>query len=152
MEVKLIEGGNFVDDRGTLSFVNDFDFDGVKRCYIVSNHNRNFVRAWHGHKKEGKYVMAINGSAIVAAAKIEDLDKIKEGNIINDNIHVDRYVLSSTNPAVLWIPPGYANGFKSLTDDTSLMYFSTTAIGESKDDDFRFPAHFISRIWVIEAR
>ena len=54
----LIEGGLAVDDRGIVSFVNDFDFAGVKRFYMVSNHKAGFVRAWHAHKHEAKYVMA----------------------------------------------------------------------------------------------
>jgi hypothetical protein len=29
-EVKIIKGNIFVDDRGTLSFVNDFHFENVK--------------------------------------------------------------------------------------------------------------------------
>ena len=32
--VKVLEGGVAVDDRGQLSFVNDFDFKNVKRCKI----------------------------------------------------------------------------------------------------------------------
>ena len=54
--VELINGGIAVDDRGQLSFVNDFDFKDVKRFYMVENHEKGFIRAWHGHKKDVKYV------------------------------------------------------------------------------------------------
>ena len=58
MSSKIIkkQGGLFSDDRGHLRFVNDFNFEGVKRFYQVENHSKNFIRAWHGHEKEGKYV------------------------------------------------------------------------------------------------
>ena len=46
----IINGDNFVDERGVLSFVNDFDFDKIKRFYQISNHKKNYIRAWHGHK------------------------------------------------------------------------------------------------------
>ena len=37
-EVNLINGGVAVDDRGSVRFVNDFDFEGVKRFYQVQNY------------------------------------------------------------------------------------------------------------------
>ena len=49
---KIINGGIAVDDRGSVRFVNEFDFKNVKEFYHVSNHRRGFIRAWHGHKKE----------------------------------------------------------------------------------------------------
>ena len=52
----FIEGGISVDDRGELLFCNDFDMDGIRRFYQVSNHSSNFIRAWHAHKNESKYV------------------------------------------------------------------------------------------------
>ena len=44
---QLIEGGLAVDDRGEVGFINDFNFDRVKRFYWVSNHISGFIRAWH---------------------------------------------------------------------------------------------------------
>ena len=41
----------------TGCFVNDFNFENVKRFYQVENHRQGFIRAWHGHKKEGKYIL-----------------------------------------------------------------------------------------------
>ena len=69
---KLIQGGIAIDDRGSLSFVNDFDFGGIKRFYMVENHQQGFVRAWHAHKKEMKCVMVVAGSALIGAVKIDD--------------------------------------------------------------------------------
>ena len=53
----LYEGGVGVDNRGEVGYVNDFNFVGVKRFYWVSNHRSGFVRAWHAHRVEEKYVM-----------------------------------------------------------------------------------------------
>ena len=80
MELKQVEGGIHIDERGAVSFVNDFQFDQVKRFYTVRNHRSPFIRAWHGHKKEGKYVTVVNGSAIIGAIKIDNWD-----NLINLN-------------------------------------------------------------------
>jgi dTDP-4-dehydrorhamnose 3,5-epimerase-like enzyme len=132
----LIEGGLAVDDRGQVSFVNDYNFEGVKRFYMVSNHQQHFVRAWHGHKLESKYVMVVSGVAIVAAVAIDDWQSPAR------DLEIHRYVLSANRPSVLFIPAGYANGFKTLTADTKIMFFSTATLEESKGDDYRFDAYY----------
>lgn len=135
----LMSGGLSVDDRGEVAFVNDFNFNGVKRFYTVSNHRAGFIRAWHAHREEAKYVTAVTGSAVVGAVKVDDWEKPSRA------LSGDRFVLSSRKPSVLYIPPGYANGFMSLTDDLKLMYFSTATLEESARDDVRFD----SRLWDI---
>ena len=69
--ISKISGGLFADDRGFLRFVNDFDFSNVKRFYQVENHSRGYIRAWHGHNKESKYVYVAKGSALVGAVNLE---------------------------------------------------------------------------------
>lgn len=142
---KLLEGGVAVDDRGAVRFVNGFDFQGVKRFYCVKNHRVGTVRAWHAHKNEAKYVTVLTGAAIIGAVQIDDWNNPSPTNYVN------RFVLSAENPAVLFIPTGYANGFKSLTEDTLVVYFSTATIDESKDDDWRYPAHYWD-IWDVVER
>lgn len=136
-EPTLIEGGLAVDDRGSLSFVNPFDFSGVKRFYVVANHRAGFVRAWHGHKKESKFVFVASGAALIGAVRVDDWDNPSKA------LPVKRYVLSAAKPSILHIPAGHANGFMSLTDDARLFFFSTTTMEESQGDDFRFDA----RLW-----
>ena len=69
----------------TLRFVNDFNLEGIKRFYQVENHEKGFIRAWHGHKKEGKYVYVARGTAWVGAVDMETFDN-------------ERYVLSDKSP------------------------------------------------------
>ncbi len=134
--MRVIEGNNFVDDRGILTFYNGLTFEGIKRVYLVRNHQAGYIRAWHGHKHEGKYVQAIQGSALVAAAPLENME-IES---------TDKYVLSEHNPRILYIPPGYANGFKTLTENCILQFFSTSTLEESRFDDIRFHYNKIN-IW-----
>jgi dTDP-4-dehydrorhamnose 3,5-epimerase len=140
----LIEGGIGVDDRGDVAFANDFNFDGVKRFYLVSNHRSGFVRAWHAHRHEAKYVIVVQGSAIVACVLIDNWERPSK------EAHVHRYVLSSNKPAVLYIPAGYANGFMSLTPDAKLMFFSTSNMEEARGDDIRYDAHYWDPWQVVE--
>ncbi len=141
---KLIEGGMVIDDRGSLSFINDFHFDGVKRFYIVTNHSAGFVRAWHAHRHEAKYITVVQGVAIVAAVAITNWKRPSK------TAEIHRYVLSAQKPAVLYIPPGYANGFMSLTDDARLVFFSTSTYEESINDDMRYDACYWDAWQVVE--
>jgi dTDP-4-dehydrorhamnose 3,5-epimerase len=124
-KIKKINGNIFADDRGFVRFVNEFDFNGVKRFYQVENHEKGFIRAWHGHNKEAKYVYVSKGSALIGAVNL----KTEE---------VTKHTLTNKLPSVLYIPPGFANGFMTLEEDTILMFFSTSTLSESHGDDIRF--------------
>jgi dTDP-4-dehydrorhamnose 3,5-epimerase len=140
-----MSGGLAVDDRGEVAFVNDFNFAGVKRFYLVSNHRQGFVRAWHAHRREAKYVTVVQGAALIGAVKIDDWDAPSR------DTQVHRYVLSAHKPSALYIPAGYANGFMSLTGDARLMFFSTTTLEESAGDDVRYDARYWN-IWDVVER
>ena len=143
----IIEGGIAVDDRGQLSFSNDFSFEKIKRFYMVENFSTDTIRAFHGHQNEEKYVLVVNGSAIVAAVYMDD---VKDPNKNNE---VFRYVLSSRKSSILHIPRGYANGFKALEPNTKVIFFSTSTLAESTGDDYRFPADYWgANIWEVENR
>ncbi len=141
----IIKGDLYVDDRGVVSFVNNFNFDGVKRFYAVENNSIGFVRAWHAHKNEAKYVFVVKGSALIGTVKIDDWKNPSK------KLPVNRFVLSEKQPSILFIPKGYANGFMSLTDDLKILLFSTSELEESKNDDYRYDAYYWNP-WVIEER
>jgi dTDP-4-dehydrorhamnose 3,5-epimerase len=135
VDPKLIEGRYVVDDRGAVGFVNDFNFQGVKRFYTVANHSAGFVRAWHGHSHEAKYCTAVRGAFLVCCIRIDDWSNPAA------DLPIKRFVLSEQNPAVLYVPAGFVNGFKSLTDGAKILFYSTSTLEESLKDDIRFPAY-----------
>jgi dTDP-4-dehydrorhamnose 3,5-epimerase-like enzyme len=141
----LLRGGLAVDDRGAVGFVNGFDFAGVKRFYTVQNHAAGFVRAWHGHRREAKYVTVVQGAMLIACVEVDDWDKP------SPDLPVHRFVLSASSPAVLYIPAGFANGNMSLTADAKAIFFSTSSLEESTGDDVRFDARLWDS-WAVEER
>ena len=132
----LLEGGLSVDDRGEVGFVNEFDMNSVRRFYSVCNHRTGLVRAWHGHKKEKKFITVVNGAAIVAAVLIDNWQNPSK------DLYIHRYVLSAKKPSVLFIPNGYANGSMTLKENTKLIVFSSSTLEESEGDDIRFEADY----------
>lgn len=129
---RIVKGGMSKDHRGSISFVNQFNFSGVKRFYVAENIEKGIVRAWHGHRYEAKYAFIVAGKALIGAVKLDDWKNPSKNN------KVYKFLLSSEDPKILYIPPGYANGFKSLTNDAKLIFFSTKTLEQSKNDDIRF--------------
>jgi dTDP-4-dehydrorhamnose 3,5-epimerase len=143
----LIDGGLAIDDRGLLVFANNFDFKNIKRFYMAENFSTDTIRAFHGHLKEEKYVLVVSGSAIVVAVEMNNVKRPSK------NKEVYRFILSFKKPSVLYIPAGYVNGFKALEKNTKIIFFSTSTLEESKNDDFRFPADYWgTKIWQVENR
>jgi dTDP-4-dehydrorhamnose 3,5-epimerase len=139
MKPELFEGGIFFDKRGSVSFNNNLLLQKIKRFYIVQNKKKNYIRAWHGHKVEAKYILCIGGKAKVSAVKIN--------NFKNPSIKIKPFYwyLDSKVPSVVYIPPGYANGSKSISKDMKLFIFSTTTLKQSLKDDYRFD----EKLWKI---
>jgi dTDP-4-dehydrorhamnose 3,5-epimerase-like enzyme len=141
----LITGGKSIDDRGSVSFFNEIDLSIWKRFYIVSNHSLGFIRAWHGHKLEHKMVIPLEGSSLVASVKIDDW--------VRPSIHEipEKFTLSADSPKALFIPKGFANGFKTLTPDAKLLFLSSSTLEESSADDYRFDWNLWNP-WEVEFR
>ncbi len=130
---QLIPGGVASDDRGRLSFANELDLAGARRMYFVENFAPRTVRAWHAHRHERKWVLAVAGAALACCVEIDDWSSP------SPDAHVHRFVLDSANPSVLAVPAGYANGAMSLLPQTKLLYLSDKPLEGSLEDDVRFP-------------
>ena len=135
-EPKIIQGGIYVDERGTLRFVNDFLMHDVVRFYIIRHNNTELIRAWQAHKQERKYFYVLKGKFVVAYLKLDKFDNP------DMSLKPEYTVLSEQESKVLAIPEGYANGLKALEPDAEIMVFSNLSVEESQKDDFRFPAEW----------
>ena len=130
----IIRGGTFTDHRGTMRFVNAFDFPDVKRFYFIKHPDTSVVRAWQGHQFEKKYFYPITGSFIVAWVKIDNFENP------SDDLIPEYHHLSAKNGELISVPKGYANGLKALETNSELMIFSDLNVEESIREKIRFPA------------
>jgi len=131
-EPKLIPGGNYIDDRGQLDFINDLDMSLIKRVYFTSHFNTDVIRAWQGHKIESRWFICVEGSFKVKLVAIDDWDNPSE------NLKIHHYTLSANEPAALYVPQGYANGFRALEQNAKLMIMSDYGFNEIDNDQVRF--------------
>ena len=131
----LIEGKVNTDSRGALISYNEFSFDSVKRMYVIENLNSDIVRAWQAHKREQKWFYVCAGSFLFVTIQIDDFASPSE------KLRVNECIISSNNNNILHVPGGFANGFRSLSEVSRLVVFSSSTLEESKEDDYRFEAH-----------
>jgi len=140
-----IDGNRFVDERGYVSYINELDFEAIKRFYVVENHSKGYIRAWHGHIHESKILIAIEGAFLVGSVPLTDVRNPSK------EVKVSKLVLEMSKPQAYCIPANHANGFMSLTDNAKLLIFSNKTLLESKNDDYRFPYNYWD-IWNLENR
>jgi dTDP-4-dehydrorhamnose 3,5-epimerase len=138
---KLISGNRFSDDRGLLSFINDFSLKPIIRFYEIDPKSTSIIRAWQAHKNESKWFYCIQGAFKINLVKLDSFENP------SDDLHVYTYELNTEMPQVLFIPKGYANGFKALSHNSKLMVFSDFDLEASKLDDFRFETERWIKKW-----
>jgi dTDP-4-dehydrorhamnose 3,5-epimerase-like enzyme len=140
-EHQIIQGTLFSDDRGSLSFINDFSLKSIVRFYEITPKDTTIIRAWQAHKKESKWFYCTQGSFMVNLIKLDSFENP------SDNLTVYSYQLIANKPQILFIPGGYANGFKALSEGSKLMVFSNFDLEASKLDDFRFETNTWINKW-----
>jgi dTDP-4-dehydrorhamnose 3,5-epimerase-like enzyme len=133
---KIIQGGNFSDHRGTISFVNDFNFTNIERFYIISNSEEYPLRAWQGHKLDTKNFYCICGSFNIHFVKIDNWE------VPSKNLKIETIRVSVNDSKIVHIPAGYANAIESLEKDSKLISFSTLPLSNVGDDDVRYASDY----------
>ena len=109
----------------------------IKRSYIIE-HFEPFVRAYHGHVRERKYVQVLDGVFKVVMIPLELLEHKKD--------ELETHYLEPGT--VICVPEGYANGFKNLTSKGKIQFFSNKTLQESLEDDIRYPWDWLgTKVW-----
>lgn len=133
-KVKIIDGGQFIDNRGKLNYANEFSFKDVSRFYTITHPDTKTIRAWQGHKYEKKYFFVVNGSFVISWVKIDDWDTP------SIELHADHLILKEEDSPVLCLPAGYANGLKALEPNSKVLVFSEFGLDKSVEEKIRFDA------------
>lgn len=122
-EILLFEPTVFYDDRGCFfESYNQTIQDSLGVIFKQENHSiskENVIRGLHYQwdRPTGKLCRVVKGSII------DYVVDIRKGSKTYGKY--DSFELSEENRRILWVPPGFAHGFLSLTDDTHLLYKCT---------------------------
>lgn len=108
----------------------------INKDFVQDNHSyshKNVIRGLHYQwdKPMGKLVRVVKGSAVDYFVDIR-----KNSPTFGQ---YDKVILSAENNTMIWIPEGFAHGFLSLEDHTTVLYKCTAYYnkhGESGIDPF----------------
>ncbi|MGA1250435.1 MAG: dTDP-4-dehydrorhamnose 3,5-epimerase [Candidatus Kapaibacteriota bacterium] len=120
--ILLIEADIYEDDRGIFleSYHKDaFAALGIHEDFVQENHSISALGVIRGlhfqwEKPMGKLLRVTSGRAHVV-----EVDIRKNSSNLGKHIHVE---LNAENPHMLWVPPGFANGFMSMEHGTEMIY------------------------------
>lgn len=137
-DVLLIEPRVFTDSRGF--FFESFNQQvltaaGVAGPFVQDNHSfslRDVVRGLHYQiqQPQGKLIRCISGEIFDVAVDIRRYSPTF-GEWVGET-------LSSSNRRMLWVPPGFAHGFRVLSETAEVLYKAT---------DFYAPQHERTILW-----
>jgi dTDP-4-dehydrorhamnose 3,5-epimerase len=137
--VLIIEPKVFGDDRGFFfeSFnLREFrDATGVTEDFVQDNHSmsrKGVLRGMHFQiqRPQGKLVRVVNGTVFDVAVDLR-----------RNSVSFGKWFgleLSADNKKQLWIPPGFAHGFLTLSETADFLYKTT---------DFRHADHERTIAW-----
>jgi len=132
--VVIVEPSLFRDSRGLFfeSFKTTvFEKIGLPVHYLqdnISQSKKGVVRGLHFQKspfEQGKLVRCVKGAIFDVAVDLR-IDSETFGQ-------VETIVLTDENHLALYIPPGFAHGFQSLSDDTIIHYKCTQLYSKEHD-------------------
>jgi dTDP-4-dehydrorhamnose 3,5-epimerase len=138
-DLKVIEFSKFEDHRGSLFttylrdqfFENDIPLELLHDKYAM-NFQKGVLRGFHGDFKSWKLVTALTGKIFQAVYD----------NRPNSSTYGNSYTteIDSENGKLVLIPPGCANGFQTLKENT-LYHYKLAYPGEYSDaeDQFTLP-------------
>ena len=137
MQPQIIKGNHHKDDRGTLTFNNDFNALGIKRVYTIENESLDFLRAWQGHQIEQRWFSAVAGSFKIKLIEIDDWKNPTK------DLPILEFILNSENLDILHVPRGFATSIQSLKDHSKLLLFADYQLGEIQDE-YRFASNYFN--------
>jgi dTDP-4-dehydrorhamnose 3,5-epimerase len=136
--VLILEPRVFGDERGF--FLESFNQRvmqevGISQNFVQDNHSystRNVLRGLHYQmpRPQGKLVRAIGGEILDVVVDLRRNSPTFGG--------WEAVRLSGENKTMLWIPPGFAHGFRVISESVHLLYKAT---------DFYFPEFEHTMAW-----
>lgn len=133
----MIKGNKHIDERGIITYNNDFDASQIKRIYTIENHSIDFVRGWQGHQVEQRWFAAMKGTFEIAVIQVDNFD--------NPSLHlpIETFNLTDEMLTYLHVPAGCITAIQAKEEESKLLVLADYALGEVQDE-YRYPlAYFV---------
>lgn len=150
-EVQIVQSETLSDDRGSLEVafhVDIFEAHGlvgrVAQLNCVINRRRGTLRGMHYQKppfEEAKLVRPVRGAVFDVA-----VDMRPDSPRFRQWVGVE---LSAGQGRMLYIPPGFAHGYQTLSDDTEIVYVVSSVFSPSHQGGIRWDDPAIGIKWPL---
>lgn len=132
---RLLTGKAHQDERGIITFNNDFDASQIKRIYTIENHSTEFIRGWQGHKIEQRWFSCMKGSFEISVIEVDDFENPSKDGIIT------KYLLTEEVLTYLYVAAGCITAIQAKENNSKLLVLSDYSLGEI-EDEYRFPIDY----------
>ncbi len=124
-DVKIFTSSNFSDERGSLKKFYSSDIfneltEPIKQINFVSNNKIGQIRGMHYQSEkynEAKFVICLKGSLCDAFVDMRKNSKTY--------LSYDFHILKGEADEILYLPPGIAHGYQTLSEETEILYLHT---------------------------
>ena len=134
----LLEGKKHQDERGIITFNNEFDASQIKRIYTIENSSIEFIRGWQGHKIEQRWFACMKGSFEISVIEVDDFEKPSK------DLTIQKYLLTDDVLTYLHIPSGYITAIQSKESNSKLLVLADYGVAEI-NDEYRFPIEYFKK-------
>ena len=146
-DVILIEATKFKDNRGFFTEMyhqKKFSDEGISLKFVQDNYacsRKNTLRGLHYQYKfpQGKLVRCLNGEILDIAVDIR-LSSSTYGDWVGE-------VLSSENMRQLYIPPGFAHGYLTLSENADVNYKVDNYYNKQSERGISFDDKYLNIDW-----
>ncbi|MBO6185072.1 MAG: WxcM-like domain-containing protein [Chryseobacterium sp.] len=133
-----ITGSRHQDERGIITYNNDFDASQIKRIYTIENHSTDFIRGWQGHKIEQRWFSCMKGSFEISVIVVDNFTNPSKYLIIQ------KYLLTDDVLTYLHIPSGCITAIQAKEEGSKLLVLADYGLGEI-NDEYRFDLNYFDK-------
>lgn len=140
----------YCDERGFFmeSFrADDFEKMGLASNFVQDNHSRSSLGVLRGlhfqyDKPQGKLIRVTVGKAFIV-----EVDIRKNSPTFGSCFYTE---LSAENMNILWVPPGFANGFCAISQWVEMQYKCTAVWNPKGESSIRWNSPELDIPWPIK--
>ena len=133
-DVAFYSREHFSDERGV--FCNLVTADESSYSFTKAKHT---LRGLHGDPDMAKYVSVLHGKVWDVVADVRQ-DSPTFGKW-------DAFILDAASPSLLYVPPGCAHGFLTLTDDVVFYYAKTAHYSQEREFGVYYGDPLLGIMW-----
>lgn len=137
-QLSITVGNRHEDERGIITYNNEFDASQIKRIYTIENHSTEFVRGWQGHSIESRWFASMKGKFKISVIEIDNFENPSK------DLLIQQYILNDESLTYLHVPAGCITAIQALEENSTLSALADYELGETQDE-IRYPLEFFDR-------